>query len=123
MLTFIISLVALVFSGASVIIWGFSVKRIKHIFKTAKIAYSMMGKQSAISRQAKKVEKGIMENLVNLEAPEVKFIISLLPEDLRENLEQIEPEVWLYLIQKYRPLIEAYLSKQSQKRSIEYKIE
>jgi len=86
----------------------------------AKTAYGMMGQKSAVVRQAKKIEKGIAENLFSLEAPEVKVLMQLLPDDIKERLDEINPEVWLYLLEKYKPLIQAILQKQNPVERKEY---
>ena len=105
------------------IAFGYLIYKLRIIIKMARTVYSQMGKQSAVTRQAKMIEKGITENLFQMEAPEVKVILQLLPEDIKDRLDEIDPEVWLYLLEKYKPLIQTLLQKQNPVKKQHYHIE
>jgi len=93
---------------------------LKKYLRIARTVYSQMGEKSATVRQAKKIEKGMVENLFNLEMPEIKVIMQLLPDDVKERIDEINPEVWLYLLEKYKPLIQGLLQKQNPVQKKEY---
>lgn len=96
---------------------------LKKYLRIARTVYSQMGEKSATIRQAKKIEKAITENMFSLEAPEIKILLQLLPEDIKERLDKINPEVWLYLLEKYKPLIQGLLQKQNPVAGKKYHIE